>query len=257
MIVKVQLKATGLFSIHDSFVLPSSHPISEAENSYLFVGVDSWHFPSSSFSYLTLQVDLMTCCYQNFYHLLPSPWLQHPPLHFTAALAHVHFQKPVWLIKPPPPFLLFIFSHFIGFNQLTEVGQAAETAQSSFLGRERIPNFHQQWAGNVAHCSSKKHREPAEQPGNTGNLPHVHSLNQPSWAPAKGSGIHPRWLCTKRITPSVSPAHLLRQHPPKAKWQELHTATSTAAAIGQVQPCRLQSCCWGMQRKPTGTRFSK
>lgn len=41
MIMEVQLKATGLFSIHDSFVLPSSYPISEAENAYFFVGVES------------------------------------------------------------------------------------------------------------------------------------------------------------------------------------------------------------------------
>lgn len=191
MIMKVQLKATGLFSIHDSFVLPSSHPISEAENSYFFVGVDSWHFPFSSFSYLTLQADLMTCCYQNCYHLLPSPWLHHPPLHFAAALAHMHFWKPVRFIKPPCPFFLLVFSHFIGethlLQSLTEVGQAAETAQS-FLGRERILNFHQQRAGNVAHCTSKKHREPAEQPGNTGTLPHVHSL-KPAQLKALGS-IH-------------------------------------------------------------------
>lgn len=43
MIMEVQLKATGLFSIHDSFVLPSSYPISKAKNSYFSVGVDSWH----------------------------------------------------------------------------------------------------------------------------------------------------------------------------------------------------------------------
>lgn len=123
----------------------------------------------------------------------------------------------------------------------------------SFLGRKRIPNFQHKRVSYVAHCTSKNHTEPTEQ---SGNLPRVHSL-KPDQLSSCSRLWNPHCLCTERLRPSASPAHLLRQHPPTAKWQDLNAATSSAALIIQGQPCRVQSYCWGMQRKPTGTRFTK
>lgn len=56
------MEATGLVSVHDSFVLPSSHPITKAADSYLSVGDDSATFsPPFSSRDLTMQkVDLIT-----------------------------------------------------------------------------------------------------------------------------------------------------------------------------------------------------
>lgn len=63
---KERLKATDLFSIHDSLVLPSPYSITKAAHSYLYAGVDSATFsPSFPCRDLTMQVDLMAYCYSN------------------------------------------------------------------------------------------------------------------------------------------------------------------------------------------------
>lgn len=138
--MKEQLEATGLVSVNDSFVLPSSHPITKAANSYLSVGADSATFsPPFSSRDLTMQkVDLITASENLNICSLTHGRITHPFILqelWPTCLSTSQFDSLNPQKTPSSIFLKFVFSHFIGLNQLIELAKQQKLHKvSSFLG---------------------------------------------------------------------------------------------------------------------------